>query len=86
MPRGDKKSLRPVGSKFEVEYPPQLDSNAVDSDKGHVAMFEVVGHVVVGEYPNNDEGVWREIIEMVGYREAEPALQLKDLTNYTPHC
>jgi hypothetical protein len=58
--------MRPVGTEFEVKYPPQLSSS---NPYPHVARYRVVAHTLSGRYEGDSDPQLAEEIECLDYKE-----------------
>lgn len=58
-----KNKLRPIGTEFEVVFPPIVGSN---DTKGCTVKYHVVGYEIVARFRGDKVGVRREVIVAIG--------------------
>ena len=61
-----KNELRPIGTEFEVVYPPTKFSN---STKPSVMKYQVIAHKKVFKFLGDEEGQIGEVVEAVEIKE-----------------
>ena len=59
-------TLRPVGTEFEIEYPPALSST---DPHPHIARYRVKAHSLVGRFVGDPDPQPAEELECLSYDE-----------------
>lgn len=64
----DKAALRPIGTEFEIVYPPAVDST---NPYSHVARYRIVAHELALRFPGDKVGTWAETLKAVAYHPVQ---------------
>ena len=56
--------LRPIGTEFEIVFPPAVTSTDPDS---HMARYRIVAHEKAMRFPGDKEGTWAETLKALSY-------------------
>ena len=54
--------LRPIGTEFEIKFPPIVGSNVIEDT---FIKYRVVAHKIVFRFLEDKEGVLKEVIEAI---------------------
>jgi len=58
--------LRPIGTEFEIEYPPIEHSNFI---KRHTLKYRIIAHKRTFRFLGDKEGVMGEVVEAIGEKK-----------------
>ena len=57
--------LRPVGTEFEVEYPPIVGST---DTRGSIIKYRIVAHKIALQFLEDEKGILGEVVEPIETR------------------
>ena len=66
--------LRPVGTEFEIEYPPIIGSNVIETS---FIKYRVVAHKIAFRFLEDKEGVLSEVVEAIDIRVEKKGMSYK---------
>ena len=65
----NKEDLRPIGTEFDIEYPPAVSST---DPMGHKVRYRVRAHSLCARFPHDPNPVWGEEWECLSREEVMP--------------